>query len=674
MGDTAIIRRGSVIGSRYEISGILGRGGMGVVYKAFDHVLEDPVAIKVLRPDIAGDAELVRRFRQEIRLARKVRHRNVCAIHEYVEDGALRCLSMELVEGTTLRQLLDRHGPFPAEEAFVLGIQAADGLQAIHEAGIIHRDLKTANLMRDPRGQIRLMDFGIAKEWRSDVTATQQVLGTPEYVSPEQARGERVDFRSDLYALGVVLYELFIGQVPFRGETPIATVMKHIHEPLQLDSSLGLPEPVLPVLRKALAKEPSLRYQTAFEVSEALRQVGARLTGGSYHTPTTPLPVETPLPRGTDSAMAAVAPGLAGDLKTMKLSTILRWIASGEMTGTLRLEGRSIQKQLFFSEGAISSTWSNDPRESLGQFLVRVGHVTEEQLFKALIRQEEEGRLLGTILVSEGVLDEEKLLKAMREKAEGTVYDLFLWDEGRFVFSQDEVPPQAPAQLRLDVPRIIAEGTRRREDWSRIRKTIPSGRVTFRCLDPHPEGLDAREGRLLQLAGRGKTVGDISLEMHTSDFDVAAGLHALCACGYLAVEAVGDEAQTAETLRAIRELLEIAERRLKEQRFDEALDSYEAVLNLDRLNQQAKKGLIAVVEGRERARARKTVQLHKVPVLRVDLASLTLANVDPQEAFILSRVNGRWDVQSILKLCPIAEDDAILAFARLLSRRIVELR
>jgi len=673
IADTAIIRRGSVVASRYEITGILGRGGMGVVYKAFDHVLEDPVALKVLRPDIAGDAELVRRFRQEIRLARKVRHRNVCAIHEYVEDGALRCLSMELVEGTTLRQLLDRHGPFAPEDGVLLGIQTADGLQAIHEAGIIHRDLKSANLMRDPRGQLRLMDFGIAKEWRSDVTATQQVLGTPEYVSPEQARGERVDFRSDLYALGVVLYEMFVGQVPFRAETPIATVMKHIHEPLELDSSLGLPEALVPVLRKALAKEPSLRYQTALEVSEGLRGAGARLTGHTYHTPITPLPVETPLPRGTD-VMGAAAPGLAGDLKTMKLSTVMRWIASGELTGTLRLEGRSVQKQLFFSGGAISSTWSNDPRESLGQFLVRGGHVTEEQLFKALIRQEEEGRLLGTILVSEGVLGEEELLQAMREKAEGTVYDLFLWDEGRFVFGQDEVPPQAPVQLRLDVPTVIAEGTRRRDDWSRIRKTIPSGRVTFRRLEPDPEGLDARERRLFELAGHGKTLGDIALELHTTDFEVAAGLHALCACGYLAVEAVGDEAQTAETLRAIRELLEIAERRLKEQRFDEALDSYEAVLNLDRLNQPAKKGLIAVVEGRERARARKAIQPTKVPVLQVDLSSLTLANVDPQEAFILSRINGRWDVQSILKLCPIAEDDAILAFARLLSRRIIELR
>jgi hypothetical protein len=193
-------------------------------------------------------------------------------------------------------------------------------------------------------------------------------------------------------------------------------------------------------------------------------------------------------------------------------------------------------------------------------------------------------------------------------------------------------------------------------------------------LDPLAEGLDRREQILVDLAAQGKALNDIALELHTSEFDVAAGLHGLCACGILAVDEVGGETPAAETLHAIRELLSIAEQRLKEHKFDEALDSYEAVLALDRLNQPAKKGLIAVFEGQERVRAKKRVPPSKVPVLRVPLESLTLANVDPQEAFILSRINGRWDVQSILKLCPIAEDDAILAFARLLSRRIIALK
>jgi serine/threonine protein kinase len=479
LGDTAIIRRGSLIATRYEITGMLGRGGMGVVYKAFDHTLEDPVAIKALRPDVAGDSDLVRRFRQEIRLARRVRHRNVCAIHEYAEDGALRCLAMELVEGMNLKQIIDQRGRFGTEEAFALSIQVADGLQAIHDAGIIHRDLKTANLMRDPQGLLRLMDFGIAKEWRKDVTATSQVLGTPEYVSPEQARGERVDFRSDIYALGIVMFEIFTGQVPFRGETALGTIMMHVHDSPPLDTVLGFPESMLPVLRRALAKDPALRHQRAAELGEELRQIGAATIGSAFHTPTTPLPSVTPLPFSQDTTYGMAPPSLAGDLKMMKLSVILRWISSGEKTGVLHLDGESVQKRIVFSEGTISSSWSNDPTEFLGQFLVRSGLVTEEQLFKALLKQEQQGRLLGTILVAEGALTEEQFLYAMRLKAEESIYELFLWEAGRFEFLEDESAHKAPIKLSLAVPDVVAEGTRRRDDWARIRKAIPSGMVTF---------------------------------------------------------------------------------------------------------------------------------------------------------------------------------------------------
>jgi hypothetical protein len=167
-------------------------------------------------------------------------------------------------------------------------------------------------------------------------------------------------------------------------------------------------------------------------------------------------------------------------------------------------------------------------------------------------------------------------------------------------------------------------------------------------------------------------LAEISLESRFGEFETAGLLDGLCLVGALAVDQVGDEPQTAETLRATRELLALADRQLEELRYDEALESYEAVLALDRLNQLAKKGLIAVVESRHRARAKKTVPLEAIPLLKVPLESLTLAHIDPQEAFILSRINGQWDVRSILKLCPMAEDDALVAFARLATRKIVE--
>jgi serine/threonine-protein kinase len=274
---TPAVGPGTLIAGRYEILEILGKGGMGMVYKAHDRVLDDTVAIKLLRPDVASEPEMARRFRSEIKLARKVRHRNVCGIHEYGEDGGLRYIAMEYIEGVDLRHALTRTGaPLPAE-AFEIAIQLAQGLHAIHEAGIIHRDLKTPNIMRDARGHVRLMDFGIAKQAGETpgaaVTALGMIVGTPEYLSPEQARGEKVDFRSDVYALGVVIFEIFTGQVPFPAETPIATIFKHLQDPPPIEEA-ALPAPLKKVLHKALAKSPAGRYATAAELVEAL--MGAR--------------------------------------------------------------------------------------------------------------------------------------------------------------------------------------------------------------------------------------------------------------------------------------------------------------------------------------------------------------------------------------------------------------
>jgi serine/threonine protein kinase len=239
-------------------------------------MLEETVAIKVLRSEFARTGEMARRFRHEIKMARRVSHRNVCRIHEYGEEGGLRYISMEYLEGTDLKQLL-REGGLPADEAFDTAIQLAEGLQAIHDVGIIHRDLKTPNIMRDARGVIRLMDFGIAKEGgeigSGSLTNTGQIMGTPEYMSPEQGRGERIDFRSDIYALGVVDYEIFTGQVPFRGDTPVATIFKHIQDPVPLEGGPAsrIPVPAVPLLRKALAKDRTARFTSAAEMADALR-------------------------------------------------------------------------------------------------------------------------------------------------------------------------------------------------------------------------------------------------------------------------------------------------------------------------------------------------------------------------------------------------------------------
>ncbi len=313
--DLFVLTAGALIGERYEIVHRLGKGGMGTVYKAHDRELDEMVAVKVLRgdADAAASADLARRFRSEIKLARKVRHRNVCAIHEFGLHGHVPYIVMELIEGVDLKQVLQQRGSLPAEEAVDLALQVTRGLQAIHDAGIVHRDLKTSNVMLDRAGVVRLMDFGIAKRFgeageatASGATLTGQVVGTPEYMSPEQARGDRVDTRSDVYALGVLLFEIVTGAVPFKGETPVATLLKHLQEPPPLDDS-RLPLLLVPVLRRALAKDRERRFVSARELLDALREARQCMSPAGV-SPRPPPVVGALAPRAETESLATPVP------------------------------------------------------------------------------------------------------------------------------------------------------------------------------------------------------------------------------------------------------------------------------------------------------------------------------------------------------------------------------
>ena len=311
------LKPGALFHSRYQIQACLGVGGMGVVYQAHDRTLDEDVAIKILRPDFAQDPTMAERFKHEIKLARKVRHRNVAAIHDFGEDRSLLYISMELVEGIDVKKVLRQGGGLSPDRAYGIAVQVADGLQAVHDAGIVHRDLKTSNIMLDPQGVARLLDFGVAKRLgEGTLTAAGHIVGTPEYMSPEQAQGKKVDFRSDIYALGIVLFEIFTGRVPFRGETPISTILKHINDPppLQGPEAARIPEKARPILRRMLAKDPGLRYQTAREVAAALRDVAE--SGTDARLPATQV-VAMPRPRtagGPEPKSRALALWLLGGL------------------------------------------------------------------------------------------------------------------------------------------------------------------------------------------------------------------------------------------------------------------------------------------------------------------------------------------------------------------------
>jgi len=361
------LTHGSVIANRYEILRPLGKGGMGMVYKAHDRMLEETVAIKVLRTEFARTEEMAKRFRHEIKLARKVSHRNVCRIHEYGEDGPLRYISMEYLEGNDLKQELRDRGSLGAHEAFDVVIQVAEGLQAIHDVGIIHRDLKTPNLMRDARGVVRLMDFGIAKEGNDTggaLTSTGQVMGTPEYMSPEQCRGEKIDFRSDIYALGIVNYEIFTGQVPFRGDTPVATIFKHIQDPVPMDGgpAARIPTAAIPILLRALSKDRTGRFDTAFEMATALRHARAETPGTGV---TLPLPIpHSPSPFTPSSGSQTMSPPPKDDWAERRRSTRLEIFVNFQLKrvgtlGTVLQEERTIAENISRSGARVMTSMTS---------------------------------------------------------------------------------------------------------------------------------------------------------------------------------------------------------------------------------------------------------------------------------------------------------------------------
>jgi serine/threonine protein kinase len=346
------LTQGSVIAGRYEIQSPLGKGGMGMVYKAFDRELEETVAIKVLRAEFANTGEMAKRFRHEVKQARKVSHRNVCRIHDYGDDGGVRFISMEYVEGTDIKQLARESGGYlEAEEAFDVAIQSAEGLQAIHDVGIIHRDLKTSNIMRDNTGRVRLMDFGIARTGGGDhssssgLTSTGQIMGTPEYMSPEQCLGDKIDHRSDIYALGIAVYEIFSGTVPFRGDTPVATLFKHIQDPVPFEGPVAgrIPLAAVPVLRKALAKNRADRYDNASAMAEGLRKAQQKASSGISEdvAPTGGYPVIVPADLG------ATTPSSSERRRVTRLDIFVNFIIRRVGTaGTVLQEERTIAENV----------------------------------------------------------------------------------------------------------------------------------------------------------------------------------------------------------------------------------------------------------------------------------------------------------------------------------------
>jgi eukaryotic-like serine/threonine-protein kinase len=276
---TLLLQPGTVIGSRYRIIQILGEGGMGAVYKAKDLELDRIIALKVIRPELASNPEILQRFKQELILARQVTNRNVIRIFDLGEAGGIKYITMEYLEGESLYQILRRQGKVPVSETVDIMRQMLSGLEAAHREGVIHRDLKPGNIMRDANGRVVVMDFGLARSLEGDgMTRTGTMMGTMEYMSPEQAQAKEVDARSDIFTAGLICYELLTGKMPFHADSAVASLLRRMQERAAppSDWDARIPQPLSELVSRCLERDPAQRWQSAQEILERIDEIQGR--------------------------------------------------------------------------------------------------------------------------------------------------------------------------------------------------------------------------------------------------------------------------------------------------------------------------------------------------------------------------------------------------------------
>ena len=282
------LTKGSTFAGRYQIIEELGKGGMGKVYKALDKEINEEVAIKFLKPEIASDEKTIERFRSELKFARKISHKNVCRMYHLAKEEDTFYLTMEYVSGEDLKSFIRSKGKLTEKKAISIAKQVCEGLAEAHELGIIHRDLKPQNIMIDSKDNAKIMDFGIARSVEAKgVTQTGIIIGTPDYMSPEQVESKEVDQRSDIYSMGIILYEMVTGSIPFRGETALSVALKHKaqipKDPRKLNPKVS--ESLSRLILVCMEKDRERRYQTAEDLLADLRNVEEGLPLGTKIRP-----------------------------------------------------------------------------------------------------------------------------------------------------------------------------------------------------------------------------------------------------------------------------------------------------------------------------------------------------------------------------------------------------
>jgi hypothetical protein len=380
---------------------------------------------------------------------------------------------------------------------------------------------------------------------------------------------------------------------------------------------------------------------------------------------------------------------LSGNLRTMLPGDLLQWLSLGQKTGTLVVSNQRVEKKVFFRNGRVISSASNDPREYLGQFLMSHGYLTEPELKKAMEVQQQSGILLGKILVMIEVINEPDLVRFMRLKAEEEIYDIFLWNDGDFYFVDDELPQMEMIPLQVDVTGIIMEGTRRVDEWSRIRETIPNEAVIpLLVKEVDYTDLEEVEEPIVRAIDGRRTIAELVLESRSSAFTVSSTVSALVRHGFaklvdpstqkmravsadqVAVPPVPAEFNEDDEIVA---LLAAAQSAMRTGDWEKTQRLLRAAQNLDPNHPKIRtaiKGAETVILGELRTQG---LLETKVPRVARPLEDITQMNFSPNEGFILSRINGQWDIGSLIKISPIRETDAMLIFHKLWRDGIIAL-
>ena len=370
--------------------------------------------------------------------------------------------------------------------------------------------------------------------------------------------------------------------------------------------------------------------------------------------------------------------GLTGDLKTMSLPDLLQWTSLGQKSGTLVLRRDSLVKKVFFRNGGIVGSATNDPTEYLGQILISEGIISEQQLKEAIDQQLRSRVMLGRILVRQGLVTEAKVADILRRKAQETIYSLFLWNEAEFEFVEEEPAPGQQVLISVGVDEVLMEGLRRFDTAKLIRKVFPDNDVVlFRTKKALPREIAARKfpSRLYGLVDGRRTLAEVILESHSPEFNVCQVLHAMVQRGYLAVErpAGGSTAQRSGSKQAVVEIIAAVKELIKMDHTEAALVLLEKAGETVRANAELN-ALVQVAESSFVERAyRHYLPPGRIPRLKMPLEQLVSQNLSPQEMFLASRVNGCWDIQSIMTISPLREVDALRALKKLREKGIIEL-